>query len=104
MKREPTPTPPAGPVGRFFHTLDDDGVVREMGKVVTQVDSTHYLLQFFEWLAGGDTYQSIYSVEQMTTGASGPGERNFQFYDDAEHMGFWMQNYGQHRKPREAAE
>lgn len=100
---KPTPAAePAGLVGRHFHTVGETGEVQEQGKVVAQVDPTHYLVEFYEWFAGTPTYEKIYSIEQMTHTADG---HCFQFYASGEERSEWWEAYGKYRMPKgEAAE
>ena len=39
------PAEPAGLVGRYFHIWGDDGCINYQGKVVAQIDATHFLVQ-----------------------------------------------------------
>jgi hypothetical protein len=44
---------PVGLVGRYFHIWDAEGSnIAHQGRVVAQIDPTHYLVQFYDWLMG----------------------------------------------------
>jgi hypothetical protein len=100
MKNPVSPNPNSL-VGRHFHTIKTDtGEVELQGKVVAKIDPTHYLVQLYEWFAGTETCQKIYSVEQMTHGY--PGSQQFQFYRDDEERASWWEAYGKYRMPKAA--
>jgi hypothetical protein len=90
---------PAGLVGRFFHIWDDTSIARQ-GRVVAQIDQTHYLVQFYEWIAGDSSTLHIFTLDQMTIKRI-DAERaygSWQFYESEEHMRFWFE----HQAPRQA--
>jgi len=48
-----------GLVGRYFHIFGDDGNVSRQGRVIDQIDPTHYLVQFYEWAMGAGTIHVV---------------------------------------------
>jgi hypothetical protein len=74
---------PASLVGSFVHRnvgTDDDGGVWQ-GAVVAEPAPGIYLIEWFSWIAGDSTHQTLVPITDMT----GPGWR---IYDTAE----WMRN------------
>jgi hypothetical protein len=83
---------PAGLVGRYFHVMIGDGNrVLYQGRVVAQIDQTHYLCQLYEWLLGEPSTLHVFCVEDMAVKpADMRSEGAFQFYDDVEDMRNWF--------------
>jgi hypothetical protein len=91
-------TEPIGLVGRYFHIWDAEGYISRQGRVIAQIDPTHYLVQFYEWFVGEASTLHIYTLDTMTTPRpeEDHGLGAWQFYEDAEHWRFWFE----HRAPR----
>jgi hypothetical protein len=67
-------TKPAGLVGRYFHIWDDEGSnIARQGRVIAQIDPTHYLVQFYDWLMGEPSTLHIYTLDAflLNTRANG---------------------------------
>src|SRR5262245_39935518 len=80
---KPDALPPFEFVGRYFHVFGDDGSVNWQGRVVGQIDPTHYLVQFYDWMVGEPGPLHIVTIDQMTS--KGCGERcsgAYQFYEN----------------------
>ena len=65
-------------VGKFFHSLEDDGrTIKWQGVVEAEVVPGVLLLQLFEWVIGADSNQIVVPVADMAY---------WPFYDSAEEM------------------
>jgi len=87
---------PKGLVGRHFHIFGDDKTVSRQGKVIDQVDPTHYLVQFYDWIVGDAGTMHVYTIDAIANAASDAGERGpgaWQFYEDAAHWNDWYENH-----------
>jgi hypothetical protein len=85
-------TKPAGLVGRYFHIWDDEGSnIARQGHIVAQIDPTHYLVQFYDWIEGERSTLHIYTLDAMTMPAPEQERAGaWQFYENAEHWAHWM--------------
>jgi hypothetical protein len=84
---------PASLVGSYFHSFKErDGHQRTVwqGCVVAEPAPGYYLVETFEWIAGGSHSQQLVRIEDMT---------GWQFYDTAE----WMNNEYENRPRPERA-
>lgn len=70
-------------VGSYFHSFGPEGQLDRQGAVVAEPQPGLYLVELFEWLAGGSSCQRLVRVEDML---------DWQFYDTAE----WMNNVFEH--------
>jgi hypothetical protein len=87
MRKDDQQAAATGLVGRFFHAFDQHGFVQFQGRVVSQIDETHYLVQFYEWIVGEANTIHIRTLAQML---------EWQFNEDADHWRFWFE----HRAPK----
>ncbi len=91
----PAEPAPVGLVGRCFHIFGEDNKVSHQGRVVAQIDATHYLVQFFDWMVGDPSTMSVYSIDAISHASFG-SERGYgawQFYENHEHFLFWFEHY-----------
>lgn len=93
--KPPAATEPDGLVGRYFHIFGDDRRVQYQGRVVKQIDPTHYLVQFYEFFAGDPNTLHVVTIDQMSTSKiiSGRGVNTWQFYQDHQHWIDWYESH-----------
>lgn len=93
QKKSPSRASSASPlVGKFFHSLKADGQTIEwQGVVKAHVGGPTdlYLLQLFEWVTGGETHQELVPSEKMA---------GWRFYDSAEEMNHYYEEYNQRQR------
>lgn len=70
---------PSSIVGSFFHSFNDEGGFVWQGVVVAEPRPGFYLVETFEWLAGGSCAQQLVPFEDMAA---------WRFYDTSQ----WMNN------------
>ena len=51
-------------IGKFIHTFED-GEVSKQGVILGRPTPGMYLVQFFEWLSGGNGEQLLVPIEDM---------------------------------------
>lgn len=85
MRNKSIIKPAASLVGRCFHTFDKKtGQVKCQGRVVASPEPGWYLVVYYEWMMGQESYESLVPFKEMTT---------WWFYADKEDMGYSAQ-YG----------
>lgn len=78
-------------VGRGFVIWGKDAEPECQGVVASQIDETHYLVKFFEWLDGQPSTMKIFDVAQMTGGPGAQRESGvFEFFEDTEHLRLFL--------------
>lgn len=63
--------------GRYFHSFEDDGVVKWQGYVLGSPGLGYYMVQLFEWLVGSPSCQKLVHLSEMN---------GWHFYDTQEEM------------------
>lgn len=71
-KKETTPL-----VGRGFHSVNEDGEIRNQGVVVEKIESGWYLVRLFDWLLGQPCSERLVNFAEM---------KSFIFYENCEQM------------------
>lgn len=64
-------------LGRFFHSLGEDGKIEWQGSVLANPFQDWYLVQLFSWLDGNPNVQRLVRIEDM---------KSWLFYEDTETM------------------
>jgi hypothetical protein len=78
MKRTKTTKPPISAlVGHFFHSFNANGDLCWQGRVVAEVGSGIFLLQFYDWVVGSESDRKLVKLEDML---------RWRFYESAEEM------------------
>ena len=84
-----------GIIGKFFHTLDDDGTIRCQGQILTCVINDTYLVEHYSWWDGCPNGQVMIDVDKMS---------NWIFYDTNQEMLDAYEKKHGHEKPLSARE
>ena len=53
-------------VGKYFHSINQNGELIWQGKVVGEPGEGKYLIQLFSWLDGHPTEQRLIKLDEMT--------------------------------------
>jgi hypothetical protein len=64
-------------VGKFFHSLNEQGKIQWQGCILAEPRTGWYLVQLFEWAMGEPSNQQLIAFKQM---------HDWLFYDCAEDM------------------
>ena len=64
-------------VGRFFHSVNENGKIMWQGQIVGNPHSDYYLVELFDWLVGGASVQRLIRLEEM---------ESWLFYPDSNMM------------------
>jgi hypothetical protein len=59
------------PIGKWFHTFNEDGVIVWQGQVLKRVDANTYMVQLYDWLIGAPSDRFTIHAREMA---------NWKFY------------------------
>lgn len=59
----------------WFHTFDEDGLVKLQGKVIEQIGHNHFVCVYFSSMTGEPTHKKIHPMQSML---------GWDFFDDIE--------------------
>lgn len=86
-------------VGCYFLTLEADGDTGRQGQVVAELPDAHYMVEFYSFLHGGQTYMSIFHIRQMVT-ESFEAERFIFFRNPEEWRDFADENRAKYMRQK----
>ena len=59
----------------YFHTFDEDGLVKFQGKVIEQIGHNHFVCVYFGSMTGYPTHKKIHTMQSML---------GWEFFNDIE--------------------
>ena len=65
--------------GKFFHTFDKEGYVRQQGQIIDLVNDDTVLIQLYDWILGQSSNKKIVSLKNMA-------KSGWALYDSNEDM------------------
>jgi hypothetical protein len=83
-----------GLAGKCFVIFSDDRRANFTGIVRDRLTDTHYLVQFFDALMGEPSTLAIKTLGEMTAGCATRAKGTFEFFEDLEHLNYWLETYG----------
>jgi hypothetical protein len=104
-------------VGRYFYIWGDDGFISRQGRVIAQIDPTHYLVHIFCWLDHDgvpdahphthalDSTLLVCTLDDMTIQNINQNERApgaWQFHEDDEYL-LWYEHCAPRRPRRDSS-
>lgn len=75
-------------VSRFFHSFDNDGIVKWQGHIEESCGDGFFLVQLFEWITGSPSDMKLVHMQSMS---------EWSFYESAEEMNDVFNRRLQHR-------